>query len=90
MSERSEIQSFVAGLLRQKGDQAPFADSDSLILSGRLESIDAIQIVMFLESRFGLDFARIGFDQTQIDSVDLIVVLTRSYAHSESSPTTHK
>lgn len=80
MNERNEIRSFVADLLRGKGDQATFADSDSLILSGRLESIDAVKIVMFLENRFGLDFANIGFDQTHIDSVELIVALAEKHA----------
>jgi acyl carrier protein len=80
MDKRKEIRSFVAALLRRKGDSAPFADSESLILAGRLESIDAIEIVMFLENRFGLDFAITGFDQTQIDSIELIARLTEKRA----------
>jgi len=75
MNERNEIRAFVEELLRRKGDTAPFADSDSLILTGRLESIDAVDIVMFLENRFAVDFADLGFDQTEIDSVDLIAAL---------------
>jgi acyl carrier protein len=71
---------FVEGLLRKKGDQNPFGDSESLILGGRLESIDAVEIVMFLENRFGLDFGAIGFDQGQIDSIDLIVSLVETHA----------
>ncbi|HXZ41101.1 MAG TPA: acyl carrier protein [Terriglobales bacterium] len=75
MNQRNQIRRFVAELLRRKGDEAPFADSESLILGGRLESIDAVEIVMFLEGRFGVDFSIIGFDQTLIDSVDLIAAL---------------
>ena len=62
-----------------KGDHKPCGDSESLILSGRLQSIDAVEIVMFLESRFGLDFASIGFDQAEVDSVDLIHALARAH-----------
>lgn len=80
MDQRNEIRAFVGQLLRRRGDQAPFADSESLILAGRLESIDAVEIVMFLENRFGLDFAAIGFDQAQIDSIDLIATLTAQHA----------
>jgi acyl carrier protein len=85
MTERDEIRSFVANLLRQKGDRAPLADSDSLILTGRLESIDAIEIVTFLENRFSLDFANIGFDQNLNDSVDLIVALAQTHAPARRS-----
>jgi acyl carrier protein len=75
MSEREEIRSFISELLRRKGEEAGFSDSASLILAGRLGSVDAVEIVMFLESRFGVDFATIGFDQAQIDSIDLILEL---------------
>jgi len=85
MDQRNEVRQFISKLLRRKGDQAPFADSESLILGGRLESIDAVEIVMFLEKRFGVDFATIGFDQTLIDSIDLIVALSTERASAASS-----
>lgn len=85
MQEREEIRKFIAELLRKKGDSAPFTDSESLILAGRLESIDAVEIVMFLENRFGLDFAELGFDQTQIDSVGLITALVGKRAAAGSA-----
>jgi acyl carrier protein len=80
MEQREQIRQFLADVLRRKGDPAPFTDSDSLILGGRLESIDAVEIVMFLENRFGVDFSTIGFDQTLIDSVDCIVELIQPRA----------
>ena len=52
-----------------------FSDSDSLLLGGRLQSLDAVEIVVFLEETFGVDFAAIGFDQEKIDSVDAITSL---------------
>jgi acyl carrier protein len=82
MDDTKQIRQFVEGLLRGKGDLKPFDDSESLILSGRLASLDAVEIVMFLESRYGLDFAEIGFDQAQIDSVQLIQELVQAYART--------
>ena len=82
MNPHQEIAQFIERMLHQRGDDHPFADADSLIQSGRLESIDAVEIVMFLESRFGLDFAAIGFDQSQIDSVQLILDLVRTHSSS--------
>jgi acyl carrier protein len=72
MESKSEVRQFVQELMTRKGDRAPFSDTDSLLLSGRLESVDAVDIVVFLEEKFGIDFAEIGFDQTLIDSVDAI------------------
>jgi acyl carrier protein len=72
MDHRDEIRKFLKDLLVQKGDMHPFADDASLLLSGRLASVDAVDIVVFLEEKFGVDFAELGFDQTLIDSVDAI------------------
>jgi acyl carrier protein len=77
MKGKTEIHEFVQGLLTNSGDNQPLADRDSLFLSGRLQSVDAVEIVVFLEENFGIDFAQIGFDREQIDSVDLIYALTQ-------------
>lgn len=60
-------------LLRRKGDENDFADGDSLIASGRLDSVDTIALLVFLEERYGVDFAERGFDRDELDSVDSIV-----------------
>jgi acyl carrier protein len=82
MDHRIEIRQFVQQLLRQKRDERPFSDSDSLVLSGRFESVDAVEIVIFLEQTWGIDFARIGFDATKIDSVDSINQLLNDAEHA--------
>jgi acyl carrier protein len=78
MKGKAEIREFVQGLLTGYGDAEPLADGDSLLTSGRLQSIDAVEIVMFLEGNFGIDFAQIGFDRDQIDSIDAIYALTQT------------
>lgn len=72
MDHREEIRNYLKELLLQKGDKQPFADDASLLLSGRLASVDAVEIVVFLEEKFGVNFAELGFDQELIDSVDAI------------------
>jgi acyl carrier protein len=72
MDHREEIRHFLKELLLQKGDKQPFSDDASLLLSGRLASVDAVEIVVFLEEKFGVNFAELGFDQALIDSVDAI------------------
>ena len=80
MKGKAEIRECVQSLLTNSGDNGPLADHDSLLLSGRLQSIDAVEIVIFLEENFGIDFAQIGFDRELIDSIDTIHALTQTAA----------
>ncbi len=80
MGDRAQIRAFVRNLLIGKGDDQPFKDDESLLLGGRLQSIDAVEIVVFLEEKFGIDFAEIGFDEEQLDSIDTICALVQSTA----------
>ena len=83
MKGKAEIREVVLGLLVRSGDDEPLADDDSLLLSGRLQSIDAVEIVVYLEENFGIDFSEVGFDKDQIDTIDAIYALSqRSNSHS--------
>lgn len=78
MDRMAEIREFLRRLLSQRGDRQPFTDASSFFLSGRLGSVDAVELVVFLEETFGVDFAEIGFDESQIDSIDAIRSLVES------------
>jgi len=82
VDHRTAVREFLQRLLEQKGDHHPFSDSDSLVFSGRLQSVDVVDVVMFLEEKWSIDFARIGFDASQVDSVDAIDTLIN---HAEIS-----
>ena len=75
MDRKPEIREFLRKLLDRKSDTQPFADDSSLLLSGRLQSIDAVALAVFLEEKFGVDFADLGFDQERLDTVDAIATL---------------
>lgn len=83
MDHKNEIRQFLRGLLSDKGDNQPLSDSSSLLIGGRLDSVDAVNIVVMLEEKFSIDFAKIGFDQTMIDSVEAIDSLVRSVLASK-------
>lgn len=78
MDQREEIRKYLKELLLQKGDKQPFSDDASLLLSGRLASVDAVEIVVFLEEKFDVNFSEVGFDQSLIDSVDAIDSLVQT------------
>jgi acyl carrier protein len=76
MERKAVIRQFVQNLLARKGDTQLFSDDASLLLSGRLQSVDAVALAVFLEEKFGVDFAEMGFDQERMDTVNTIADLT--------------
>jgi len=75
MAHNATIREFLQELLARKGDRQPFSDDASLLLSGRLQSVDAVALAVFLEEKFSVDFAELGFDQEKMDSVNAISTL---------------
>jgi acyl carrier protein len=75
LSRRAALREFVSTLLRRADDPAPFSDSTSLFVSGRLDSLSAVEVVTFLEDAFGVDLAEDDFAIDRIDSIDAIGVL---------------
>jgi len=73
--QRDKVRRLIEELLQRKGDLQPFEDSDSLVLSGRLDSLDVLEVVAFLEREFHVDFGDQPFDQQIVDSVDEIAAL---------------
>jgi acyl carrier protein len=73
-NDRLAVRDRIRELLGRKGDHHGFADQDSLIVSGRLDSVDVIDLVVFLEKTYSVDFSD-RFDQEDLDSVDVIMEL---------------
>jgi acyl carrier protein len=73
---REQVREYLTRMLREtKDDTQPLADSDSLVLSGRLSSLDVVDVLMFLEGTFNFSMDPNEFDQAKFDSVDRIVQL---------------
>jgi acyl carrier protein len=72
---RSQMRNYVMQRLRMKGDGAPLDDEDLLFSSGRLDSLDAVEIVMCMETDYGINFSEINFDLTLLDSITAITTL---------------
>jgi len=69
------MRSYVIQRLRMHGDLAPLNDDDLLFTSGRLNSLDAVELVMSLEADYGINFSELNFDLTLLDSVSAITDL---------------
>jgi len=75
MSKQAEIREFLEEMLNKKGDSSDFSDQQLLVTEGRLDSLDVMTIVVFLEETYGIDFSDRPFDQNEFDSVESITAL---------------
>lgn len=72
MTDVEPIRAFLHELLRRKGDNAPIADDDRLITVARLDSVDVMETVVFLEDQYKLDFSERGVNLDDFDSMNAI------------------
>ena len=68
--QHERLRAIVAGLLTERGDSQPFSDTESLFLSGRLDSMAATNLIMSIEAEFGVDVGGPHFDVSVLDSVE--------------------
>jgi acyl carrier protein len=80
MNVRSKMRNYVTQRLRMRGDLAPLNDEELLFTSGRLDSLDAVEIIMSVEMDYGINFSEINFDLTLLDSIEAIVDLIDRHA----------
>lgn len=73
MPTKETLRNFLQELLAEYGETADFSDDTSLVISGMLDSLAVLRIVVFLEQEFGLDLSERGFDQNDFDSVASIM-----------------
>jgi acyl carrier protein len=81
MSETAAIRDFVHDLLRRRGVPGPVGDTDALLTSGLLDSVDVLEIATFLEERWGIDFADRDFDAGHFDTIDGIALVREGGAN---------
>lgn len=77
---RSQMLTYIKQRLMMRGDLGPLNDEELLFTSGRLDSLDAIEIIMTIEQEYGINFAEIEFDLTLLDSISAIDDLVGRHA----------
>jgi acyl carrier protein len=83
---REQVREYVTRVLREnKDDTAPVADDDSLVLSGRLSSLDVVDVLTYLEKNFNLSIDPVDFDQAKFDSVNSIMGMLGDSASAQQS-----
>lgn len=82
---REQIHAHVISLAKQIGHDGEVADDESLVASGLIDSFAVMQLVVFMERTFGINFADEFFDQNRFDTIDSLVKLVNELAPPGSS-----
>jgi acyl carrier protein len=72
-SFEQKTMTFLAQLLEQRRIRIPLTLHTELLSSGTLDSMDIIEIVVFLEDEFNIDFMLHVFDQENFQSPHTII-----------------
>ena len=75
---KDKLREHLKAALDKHGDGLDFADAESLFLSGRLDSFSMMNLVVYLESEHSVDFSKLDFDVSLVDSVNDIEALVDS------------
>lgn len=71
-----KILEFFQARLALRGDLSVLLEEDSLFNSGRLDSLDAMELIVWLEQEFAVDFSRVDFSLDLIDTPRNVLALT--------------
>ena len=72
MDVKKTVKDFVGKVLAENSYQGNIGDDDSLIDSGILDSLTILELISFLDEKFGIIPAENELDSTNFDTIDLI------------------
>lgn len=78
ITAKQQLREFIEAALSSHADRGGFENDESLFASGRLDSFTMMNLVIYLEKHFGVDFTSDEFDVELLDSVDAIESLVDS------------
>jgi acyl carrier protein len=74
-NRRAGLINFLRGIQKAGMPIENLGDSDRLVASGLIDSLAILQIVMYLEQTYGINFSANGFDPEQLGSIGNILDL---------------
>ncbi|MCM8594619.1 acyl carrier protein [Accumulibacter sp.] len=72
---REHLQQFLRSIQKPGRSLESIGDDDGLVTSGLIDSLALVQIVLYLEENYGIDFAARGFDPDRLASIASILDL---------------
>lgn len=81
-SAKQQLRDFIDKALAAQGDHGRYTDDEALFSSGRLDSFTMMNLVMYLEQTFGIDFSSMEFDVELVDSIAAVESLVDARAQA--------
>jgi methoxymalonate biosynthesis acyl carrier protein len=78
-SDRERLLQFLQTIRRPEKAMAAISDEENLVRSGLIDSLAVLEIIMFLETEFGIDFSKTGVDPSQLMTIPSILGLIERY-----------
>lgn len=75
---KEEVKAYILQEFADEADTGPLTDATPLLSSGIVDSISALQLVDFLETRYGFSFQAHEVDQDNLDNLQLIEDFVRA------------
>lgn len=72
---RQHLEQFLRTIQKPGKPLESLGESDGLVSSGLIDSLALVQIVLYLEETYGIDFAARGFDPDRLASMASILDL---------------
>ena len=69
----NDIRNQVRRRLQMKGREDVFGDESSLFVSGLLDSLAMLHLIVYIEKLYGIDFDLTLFDPEELDTVNQLV-----------------
>jgi acyl carrier protein len=76
---KENLRKFLLLMLEDHKDNGLCSDDESIFMSGRLDSFSMVNTVMHLEKMYGIDFSKVDFDVSLLDSVNYIEAFVISH-----------
>jgi acyl carrier protein len=76
---KENLRQFLLIMLDEHNDHDPFSDDESIFMSGRLDSFSMVNLVMHLEKTYVIDFSKVDFDVSFLDTVNYIEAFINSH-----------
>ena len=70
---KEKIRKFLQETLLRNGDTAGFSDDDSLVKSQRMDSLDLMDLLLFIEEHYAIPTQKMGEDMSILDTLNSIV-----------------
>jgi len=84
MDLKSDLRHFIEAEILPGSGGEPFADADTLVSSGRIDSIGLLQVLGFIQARYGVDLLATA-EPKDLDSLEsLRAAILRSKPGAES------